>query len=301
MSSASTDTQLQPAGPRFASCPACGGTEFAPFAKHIDAFRPPETWQDFFYGSRETLGPIDACEACGFHFLRHPSERAEHFYRTAEADDYLQLEPQRDKYFRKLLDDAIKNAPEIADYTRAIDYGCAAGNWLAQFPDSVERIGVELNADFDPVLAGKGIKKVERADAIDFDRPAVISAFDFVEHMEEPLDFLRELAALPHADASAFVFGVPDLGRAWAKMLGSRYYLYCPMHFNYFDADTITGICERAFPNHRVLTFNSPIMHTNLDGVLKWIAPKLGDGPLGKIDLPIGYRSNVIALAVPKS
>ncbi len=286
---------------RFDQCPVCERRDLAPFSKHTDEYSPPSDWRDFFYGPNTMLGPISQCGHCGFHYLEKPSEKADEFYRAADVDDYLNLEPQRVSYFRSVKTTAIKRHKTLENYKHVVDFGCAAGNWLEVFGDDKTKVGVELNSDFDPVLKKKNIRRVENYDEIEGQLPLWISAFDFVEHMEDPYSFLQFLSSKPGAEKNSYIFGVPDIGRLWAKWLGSRYYLYCPMHFNYFDAGSLRHICERAFPSHDVDIFNSPIMFTNLKGVLKWIAPKLSNTKLGKLNLPLGYRANVMAVVTPKS
>jgi len=297
-------TQLKSANPnpekRFESCPACQASSFHSFPKHSDVFEKPKTWREFFYGPNSMLGPISQCQDCGFHFLENPSNRTEEFYKAAEIDDYLNLEPQRISYFRAVKKHAIRRHPNLAKYNQIVDFGCAAGNWLEVFGEDKTRIGIELNPDFEEVLSHKNIKHVYDYDEIETTQPLWIGAFDFVEHMEDPLGFLQFLAKKPEASKNSYILGVPDVGRIWAKLLGSNYYLYCPMHFNYFDSHSLRLICERAFPEHNVDVYNSPLMFTNLKGVLKWIAPSLTNTAIGALNLPFGYRANVMSVITPK-
>jgi len=293
-----TDLELSKKA-RFKECPACGARDFKPFPKHTEEFSPPKNWRDFFYGPNTMLGPISQCCECGFHFLEHPSSMADDLYKDADISDYLNLEPQRVSYFRAVRREAVKRRIELNDYNNIVDFGCAAGNWLEVFQTGQTKIGIELNSDFEPILTKKGILRVDDYDDIEGGVPLWVAAFDFVEHMEDPYSFLQFLAAKPGAAQNSYIFGVPDVGRIWAKWLGSKYYLYCPMHFNYFDANSLKLICERAFPHHQVDIFNSPIMFTNLKGVLKWIVPKLASTSLGKLNLPLGYRANVMAVVTP--
>jgi len=286
---------------RFETCPCCEHNKLTPFPKHTAEYMPPADWKDFFYGKNSFLGPVSKCENCHFHFLENPSEHADKFYKSADISDYMNSENPRQDYFKKVKKDIEIMFPEISDVSNIVDFGCASGSWLAQWDQRYTRIGVEVNEDFREVLESKDIRMENSLEGVDLKTSSIISAFDFVEHVEDPRGFLEYLASGKNQASNFYVFGVPDMGRLAAKYLGTNYYLYCPMHFNYFDRISLGKLCVRVFPDHDVKIINSPIMYTNIDGILKWVLPKLNVGKLGAIPIPIGYRSNIIAILSPKA
>lgn len=72
----------------------------------------------------------------------------------------------------------------------------------------------------------------------------VITALDVIEHVADPVEFLREVAELLKPGGALFV-STPDVGSLTAKAFGRRWHFYYPYHLSYFSPKTLTAEAKR--------------------------------------------------------
>jgi SAM-dependent methyltransferase len=66
----------------------------------------------------------------------------------------------------------------------------------------------------------------------------IVTAFDVVEHVEEPMAFLEGIGALLSANGLLFL-STPDEDSGAARLLGRHWHFYCPYHLSYFSRRTL--------------------------------------------------------------
>lgn len=106
-----------------------------------------------------------------------------------------------------------------------LDVGCFDGGFLRQLPDSIAKAGVEIHPAAAQRAAEAGVRIVA-ADLHDLavvnERFDLVSAFDVIEHVHNPSEFLESLSnAVRPGGHVVFATGNLD-ARTWRAM-GSRY------------------------------------------------------------------------------
>ena len=277
---------------RFVQCPCCCSTHWRvvwnnPTQKAI------LDWKEFMYGGRQFIGKILQCEACGYRHVQAPTI-GDGFYAHADVSCYNSLARARIRYFSELKVALCQRGFILQDGARMLDLGAGEGDWLAAWPEVKSRYATEMHPTLIRSMNERGINTVPSLDRLANMEFHLISAFDFLEHVEDPNRLLQHIHRRM-VDGGAVVIGVPNMGKWAARLLGTRYYLYCPMHYSYFTEKALRALLGRHFS--QVDIFLSPPMHTTLSGVAKWILPKLQNAVLDKIWLPMGYRASLIAIA----
>jgi SAM-dependent methyltransferase len=213
------------------------------------------------------------------------------------TDDYIAMGKFRKRYFLDIKH--IISNTSFFDETNIryiYDIGCADGIWLSLWSRSDRMLyGNELALSYHAPLLEKGVKLTNKTfpDNVKFD---MISMFDFLEHVEDPSDFLAD-AKRSLNDKGYLLIGVPNMGKLIVKILNSRYYLYCPMHFSYFSRNSLTKLINRIFGNQASVEISSsPPMKTDLQAVARWLGLSKYLHNSLNFTLPFGYSASIIAL-----
>jgi SAM-dependent methyltransferase len=72
---------------------------------------------------------------------------------------------------------------------------------------------------------------------------AVVTAFDVVEHVPDPVGFLDDVAAMLEP-GGVFFGSTPDVGSFTARAFGRRWHFYYPYHLSYFSRRTLVHAAE---------------------------------------------------------
>lgn len=279
---------------RFSLCPCCRSSQIYEVFINKKAKRI-STPHEFFFGGRSFIRDLCACKTCGFQFINHLPENYQSFYDERDVSLYCNLTELRKEYFRRvkrlLESKASLTLPPVAS---VLDLGCGAGDWLELWGPHCRLFGTEVSTALHPPLKAKGIEIITLRDhhAMQFE---MISMFDFLEHVEDPSLLLEEVYERI-APEGCLVLGVPDMGKLAARFLGMRYYLYCPMHFSYFNRKALTRLVERIFglPS-RVAVFSSPPMKSDLQGIAKWLGIQMPRNL--NFTIPVGYSASLVLVA----
>jgi SAM-dependent methyltransferase len=123
-----------------------------------------------------------------------------------------------------------------------LDVGCGGGTFVRHLRgQGIEAYGVEpAAAVFDRFLSGEpwAYRSIAEATAA-IGRPCpVVFALDVLEHVEDPVAFLRDLhtATAPHGRV---VVSTPDAGSLVARGLGRRWHHYNRFHLTLFTRTTL--------------------------------------------------------------
>lgn len=279
---------------RFSDCPCCGSSQFETIYFNKNP-QPINTPSQFFFGGRRFIQDIYGCVVCGFRFINHLPKNYENLYDEKDVGTYCDLTGPRREYFRRVKQLLETKTPlTVPKETAILDLGCGAGDWLELWKTDHQLYGTEVSQALHPLLKAKGIEIITLPDhsGIEFE---LVSMFDFLEHVENPLIFLKEIHG--HLKPRGYVvMGVPDMNKLAARLLGTRYYLYCPMHFSYFNRRALSKIVERVFGPSSILSlFPSPAMKSDLDGIAKWLGMKLPTTL--NFTIPLGYSASLILTA----
>lgn len=225
------------------NCVACGAAETA---HQFDK-------SGFAYGQ---------CAVCGtlFQSPRPSIEAFEAFYRQSESSRYWAevffpavAEVRREKIFRPRVERLSALCSEVGlDARNVMDVGAGYGifldEWRRRFPD-VNAIAVEPSASLAAECRAKGFTVVEdiAENVAGFDQSAdLVTCFEVLEHIYDPLSFVRTLKNLARPGGYVFVstLGIDgfDLQLLWEK--SSQ--ISPPHHINFLSIKGFEQLFQRA-------------------------------------------------------
>jgi 2-polyprenyl-3-methyl-5-hydroxy-6-metoxy-1,4-benzoquinol methylase len=207
------------------TCPLCGSSRAAPLFRK----RQIDYWR---------------CEACTFRFA------------TPEVNPNLTqtLDGYEAAYLQYLAADA-SDAANFASLRRwmegfatlegkrLLDVGAGSGK-LVRFLRGcgIDAHGIEPSrALFDRFLAGDTAFTRATLDELRASTPKtfdIVTAFDVIEHVPDPREFLRGVAALLEPGGTLFA-STPDVDSAVATTFGRRWHFYYSYHLSYLGPKTI--------------------------------------------------------------
>ncbi len=283
---------------RFDSCPCCGKLEFEVAWLNSRA-SPIETSDDFFYGGKRFIHEIDRCLGCGFAFIADPETgRSEAFYTEADPGLYLRQSRLRRDYFTRLKAKLIRRGLIENEIRSVIDLGAGDEAWLGLWP-AAKHSATETNPVLRQRLNACGVHLIADLPN-DLAAADLVSAFDFLEHLENPVELVRQIRCAAN-DHARLVVSVPDIGTWAARLAGWRYYLVTPMHFSYFTEAALSHLLKSQFPDRDVEIFPSPRMQLSFDGLSRWLAPGTPRKRWHSLVIPLYYRASLIGLVSPRS
>jgi len=196
-------------------------------------------------------GTYFRCEACGGMFL-HPTPTleemrayAEKHYRTGVYAEYAKARPLKIATFRRRLELIRKHRST----GKLLDLGCACGFMIeAALEAGFDARGVEFSEEAIRAAAPAIRSRIHRGDVNDL-APGewdVITAFDIIEHAQDPLASLRRWAGLLRP-GGLLVITSPDTASVLRKIMGSRWPMLQPFqHTAMFSREAIGGFLEGA-------------------------------------------------------
>ncbi len=229
------------------TCPACSSTRTTDFLELGDApaFCNVQ-WPTRDAALATTQGPISlsACLDCG-HVFNHAFDAARMAYAPGYENSQHASSVFRD-YAERLVARLIDRHGIRGK--AVVDIGCGRGDLLALV---CER-GGNRGFGFDPSYSGRAAEGapytiqreyfgVEQATAI---RPALVSCRHVLEHVEEPVAFLRGLRDALAASGDAVLYLEVPSGEELLSALGLWDYLY--EHVSYFTARSLQAVLHAA-------------------------------------------------------
>lgn len=199
---------------------------------------------------------IVRCEVCDL--VREASRPAA----TSQVydSDYYSTESSKGGYANYVLDAGINRLTfderlraieaKLGRKGRLLDVGCALGDFVEVARESGwDAEGVEISAFASAEARAKGLR-VYTGILEDLALPSgsydVITLYDVIEHLTDPVRTLREVSRLL-APGGVLHMVTPNVGGLQAKILGSKWYHYKPgEHLFYFSPKTIREALDRA-------------------------------------------------------
>jgi len=234
--------------PETIPCPLCGESETS---LYLDGAEESLTASNI--GSSRTpisCGRILRCPRCTFGFRRfRPTEdQLASLYRAADDRVY---DAEREGRLRV----AERHARLASRYQptpgRLLDIGCASGAFLGVMAAGGWNVeGVEPSrehfADASKMLAGRArLQECTLQEARFSQSFDLVTAWDVLEHVPNPIEFLGLCAALVRPGGH-LLLNVPDLDSVQSRLLGSRWPLLLAEHLNYFNRASLRFCAERA-------------------------------------------------------
>jgi 2-polyprenyl-3-methyl-5-hydroxy-6-metoxy-1,4-benzoquinol methylase len=189
------------------------------------------------------------CRACGFRFAR-PDTNPNLENSLAEFESaYLQyLGPSGiDRANHERLLAWMERYRPLTPGTRLLDVGAGSGKWLSFVGSarSVRAAGVEpskaLHEHYQLQRWNVAATTLPMFDRTTTERFDVISAFDVIEHVPDPVEFACALAHL--LEPGGFVFlSTPDVGSLLTSVMGRRWHHFHRYHVSFFDRRTIATL-----------------------------------------------------------
>lgn len=217
-------------------CRVCGGSSWRAFKQ--STLSEPISSDDFRitdarYGH---TGRVDRCELCGFKQVTDIGSVLE-FYESLEDAAYDEGREQRALQARKLLEAVRKHK----DGGSLLDIGAASGILLEQAVRlGFNTEGVEPSASLATRARAAGLnvhRGVFPHEAIK-GRYDVITLVDVIEHVQDPVGLLREVASHLKDDGTGLLT-TPDVQSLAARLLGPRWWHFRVAHISYFELATI--------------------------------------------------------------
>lgn len=200
------------------------------------------------------------CSSCGFVYVTPQLDEEglkalyqDAYWQSARAKDYGYTNYLNDaELYLKTFKKRIKNITAHRDGGRLLDVGCAAGFFLKVAKDhGFEIHGIDVAV---PMLTYAretlGLENIqegflEHAGFPDkhFD---VITLWDVIEHLPDPLHVLKETRRLIKDDG-LLVLETQNVRSRFAKVMGKKWHHYKMLeHIYHFDPGTCTTLLERA-------------------------------------------------------
>jgi 2-polyprenyl-3-methyl-5-hydroxy-6-metoxy-1,4-benzoquinol methylase len=190
-----------------------------------------------------------ACRQCGFRFsLPDVNPNLTNTINDFEAAYLRYLEPDRSDAanFASLIAWMERFRPLRG--ARVLDVGAGSGKLVRHFLKyGAAAEGIEPSrALFERFLTGDpaftcGMVDSVRSSGRRFD---VITAFDVIEHVEQPSQFLADIATLLEPGGLFFV-STPDAASIMARAFGKHWHFYSSYHLSYFSPRTLRSAAAR--------------------------------------------------------
>jgi len=201
------------------------------------------------------------CQQCGYVFLRPRKKGDREFYeettyRNTYGPDLTKKSNSREIFdtyfpFQKYIIEKIE--PLLRPDMRILDVGCSTGHFLAALKGRVKvRVGLELSqdaADFirthlDFPVYGDPIELATISEG-PFD---LITAFQVLEHVEDPVAFLRAIGKNLKPDGVLYLElpNLHDILLDHYQVPGYADFYFREPHVSYFTKSTLQDVLDRA-------------------------------------------------------
>lgn len=220
--------------------------------------------------------PIQRCVSCGLVFLGSFSHVHESFY---DADYTDENHPEHD--WRAFLNECSADDERRFNQLRPLianrnfmDVGCGGGGVLLLARELCKQVmGVEPQSQWRSVLTDAGIKTVASLQDVPDASQDVISLFHVLEHIADPVLFLRELVGKSRAGARILI-EVPNADDALLSLYRSKAFsefTYWSPHLFMYNPSTLARLLEKAGLARGQFTI-SQFQRYPLSNHLMWLA-----------------------------
>lgn len=185
------------------------------------------------------------CDDCGFQFKHEPIplERLLECYAAASEDHWgLEVDPIKRRF------DLIRSMAEShSPGRRILDVGCFNGAMLDYFGSEWKRYGVE------PSLKAREIARSRRIEICgstphDLSRDLrfdCITVIDVMEHLDQPLQFIRELQERLTSGGVMILVTGDTASPSWRLVGNAYWYASLPEHVSFYSIRSVKKVAEK--------------------------------------------------------
>lgn len=167
---------------------------------------------------------------------------------------------------------------------RVVDVGCGLGELLEQIDAAHERIGIDPSEKAVEIAAARSgantIRGVLTRESFAEGSCDAIIAHHVIEHIDEPVDFVRTVAQALRP-GGLFVVGTPNFASAAARLFGERFrLLHDPTHVSLFTDDSLMRLLRAS--GFRIVSVDYPFFGTRFATTEAWermLRPQEGVSP----------------------
>jgi 2-polyprenyl-3-methyl-5-hydroxy-6-metoxy-1,4-benzoquinol methylase len=192
--------------------------------------------------------PIVTCEKCD---LTYATRQPRNFDDVYSQDDYLEksilsYDKNRKYRIKRFGLERIKILKNYKKKGKLLDFGCGTGWFLEGAKDHFESFGVEYSDSIRKWLLEKfNIKTFKTLNSIKSEKFDIITAFDVIEHVPDPLDLLNNLKKKLKKNGIILIY-TPNFDSLGFNYLGLNNNLLCPPnHLFYFNKKSFDFMCKK--------------------------------------------------------
>jgi len=178
------------------------------------------------------------------------------YYESEEYRTSMDEESKEDFFYclhdKETLNKLQYTGTEVFRNKTAADIGCGAGAFLDFLKGVAENIvAIEPSEAFQKVLSKKGFSTYDYAkNAMSSwgNKVDIVTSFDVIEHVEDPLEFMRDAYGLLSQEGTA-VIGTPTDAPVMRRLLGECYekkVLFSAQHLWIFSGESLRRLAEQA-------------------------------------------------------
>jgi 2-polyprenyl-3-methyl-5-hydroxy-6-metoxy-1,4-benzoquinol methylase len=152
-------------------------------------------------------------------------------YREGVYRDYVRAREMKHEHFRARLEEFATRFPPPG---RLLDLGCSCGYFLdVALERGYDASGVEFSEEAIAAAQPGTRERIRRGNVnqAESDSPTrydIVTAFDIIEHVEDPVTFLEEIAGML-VPGGGVVVSTPDTGHVLRYVMGRRWPMLQPM------------------------------------------------------------------------
>ena len=219
---------------------------------------------------------VCVCRHCGFRWLDPQPTEAElaniytdHYFLDEGQAEITELVNQLKRATARLyLEQLVQGDESSPSGLSLLEIGCGMGDFLLEAQSKGFRVsGLEVT-DHLVEFANRrlGVSSIQKGfiETADFQNESfdIIAFFDVIEHVRNPVDFMRRVQGLLKKKGRVFLV-TPSLDSWSAQLLGKNWMEYKVEHLSYFNKKSLSLLLEKAgfahirfLPNYKILNLD---------------------------------------------
>lgn len=243
--------------------------------------------------------PMYQCNECGAIWHDVIVDNIEEYYESSEYRDAMGEGSGEEAFYRhhdkETFDKFRYTGTDIFRNKIVADIGCGAGAFLDFLKGVTTKIiAIEPSEPFQRILERKGFCTYAYAkDAIQNwnGQVNVITSFDVIEHIEDPISFVQDAYTLLQNNGTAII-GTPTDAPIMRSLLGECYekkVLFSVQHLWIFSGESLRLLAQKAGFRHIEIHY---YQRYGIENVLGWCLEK---EPKSTVDIPF-FRHEIDAV-----